>query len=107
MPHHIHGVVILNDRSRDGMETQNIASLQTQSPVNNRFGPQSGNLASVIRGFKVGVTSYASQQGFVFNWQPRFHDHIIRTQKEMNGIAEYIENNVAKWEFDELNKLED
>jgi hypothetical protein len=44
----------------------------------------------------------ASLQNFA--WQTRFNDRIIRNQDEMNRIAKYIENNVANWETDELNK---
>lgn len=37
---------------------------------------------------------------FPFAWQRLYYDHIIRDSGEMNQIAEYIENNVAKWESD-------
>lgn len=60
----------------------------------NRFGPQKRNLASVIRGIKSAVKSYANQNNIPFAWQPRYHDRIIRDSHEMNRIAEYIENNV-------------
>ena len=119
MPNHIHAVIIINEivetqnfASRDGCaeipsgsrETQNFASLQSQSQFQNcnRFGAQSKNLASIIRGFKIGVTKYAMQHGISFAWQPRFYDHIIRNHHEINRIAEYIENNVARWDLDEL-----
>ena len=94
MPNHIHGILIINSP----VETQNFASLQS-----NKFCPQSKNLASVIRGFKIGVTKYARENNIPFAWQTRFHDRIVRNTDELNRIAEYIENNVAKWAFDELN----
>ena len=124
MPNHIHAIIIINEivetqnlASRNGQteipngsnETQNFASLQSQNqPQNNtahinRFGPQSKNLASVIRGFKIGVTKYARQRGIAFAWQPRFYDHVIRNHHEINRIAEYIGNNVTRWDLDELN----
>ena len=79
-------------------ETQNFASLQRK----HGFGPQSRNLASVIRGFKIGVKKYANARGLPFAWQSRFHDHIIRNADEMNRIVSYIENNVASWETDKF-----
>ena len=94
MPNHIHGILIINPP----VETQNFASLQS-----NKFGPQSKNLASVIRGFKIGVTKYARENNIPFAWQTRFYDRIVRNTDELNGISQYIENNVAKWAFDELN----
>lgn len=96
MPNHIHGILIIDSPE----ETQNFASLQSQS---NKFGPQSKNLASVIRGFKIGVTKYARENNIPFAWQTRFYDRIVRNTDELNGISQYIENNVAKWAFDELN----
>ncbi len=91
MPDHIHGIVIIDDF----VETQNFASLHDNE--SNKFGPQSKNLASVIRGFKIGVSKFARQNNIPFSWQSRYYDRIIRDSAEMNHIAEYIENNVAEW----------
>ena len=69
-----------------------------------QFGPQSGNLSSVIRGIKSAVTKYANEHNIPFAWQSRYHDHIIRNQLEMNRIADYIQNNPMKWELDRFYK---
>lgn len=68
----------------------------------NHFGPQSKNLASIIRGFKIGVTKNARQIHPDFAWQPRFHDHIIRNDKSFQRISEYIVNNPSNWQEDKL-----
>ena len=83
-------------------ETQNFASLQGETLQ--KFGPQSRNLASIVRGFKIGVTKYANEHNLSFAWQPRFHDHIIRNQYEMNRIGDYIINNIARWKEDCYNQ---
>lgn len=72
-----------------------------------RFGPQSGNLPSVVRGIKSAVTKYAIEHDIAFAWQSRYHDHIIRNQLEMNRIADYIENNPMCWELDRFYKKKD
>ncbi len=36
-------------------------------------------------------------------WQRSFYDHIIRNEKSLNEIKEYILNNPATWEDDENN----
>ena len=69
-----------------------------------RFGPQFGNLSSVVRGIKSAVTKYAIEHDISFAWQSRYHDHIIRNQLEMNRIADYIENNPMQWELDRFYK---
>jgi REP element-mobilizing transposase RayT len=62
-----------------------------------------GWLSVAVGGLKAAVTKFARENNFDFAWLPRFDDHIIRTQKEMNRIADYIENNVARWNDDCFN----
>ena len=52
------------------------------------------------------MTCHSRQNNIPFAWQSRFHERIIRNTDEMNHIAEYIENNVAKWDLDKLNKTD-
>ena len=99
MPNHVHGVIVIDKNDDDTVETQYIASLQHK----NKFGPQSKNLASIIRGFKIGVTKYARQNTNIFNvWQSRFYDHIIRNEKSHQKINEYIINNPLNWQIDKF-----
>jgi len=112
------------DDGRD-VETQNFASLQQQHPdgitppdasqprdasqppepnkPQNQFGPQSKNLASIIRGFKIGVTKNARQIHSDFAWQSRYHDHIIRDDPSFQRISNYIIHNPAHWQEDKFN----
>ncbi|TZF86427.1 hypothetical protein FW774_05120 (plasmid) [Pedobacter sp. BS3] len=111
MPNHIHGIVVIDKGNAENggcttpnlVETQNFASLHrnNQLPIN-KFGPQSKNLASIIRGFKIGVTKYARTINPNFAWQSRYHDRIIRDQPEHERIASYILNNPINWEGDSL-----
>ena len=84
-------------------ETHSNASLRRRGDDGNKFGPQKRNLASVVRGIKSAVKSYANQNNIPFAWQSRYHDRIIRDRHEMNRIAEYIENNVINWAMDKYN----
>jgi hypothetical protein len=61
-------------------------------------------LCVTMRGFKSAVTKFANQNAFIFAWQTRVHDHIIRCQNKMNRIADYIENNHATWDNDCFNE---
>jgi putative transposase len=118
MPNHVHGIIIIN-KSDDmsPVETQNLASLQSSSKRNlpktqnlaslqssSKYGPQSKNIASIIRGYKIGVTKYSSNNNISFKWQPRFFDHIIRDDKSLQKIREYIVNNPINWQDDEMNQ---
>ena len=101
MPNHIHGIIFINKSDIDmhcPVQTQNFASLAYDDKPKNQFGPQSKNLASIIRGFKIGVTKSARLTNSDFAWQSRYHDHIIRDQKAHDNIANYIRNNPSNWE---------
>ena len=40
----------------------------------------------------------------IFDWQSRFHEHIVRTEETYKTIANYIVNNPSKWAEDSLFK---
>ena len=63
-----------------------------------------GRLSRIIGQYKSAVTKYAIEHDIPFAWQPRYHDHIIRNQLEMNHIAQYVQNNPMKWEMDRFYK---
>jgi hypothetical protein len=92
------------------VQTQNFASVQIPSyqsdhpKSTNKFGPQSQNLASIIRGFKIGVTKFAKTKTNGFGWQPRFHDHIIRNEESYQRIKNYIRTNPQNWKSDKFSK---
>jgi putative transposase len=101
MPNHVHGVIVIN-KKRKPVETQYIASLQNEIKIDpnykNKFGPQSNNMASIIRGFKIGVKKWATINNKHFEWQSRYYDRIIRNDEELENIREYIRNNPAQWD---------
>ena len=68
-----------------------------------KSGPQRKNLSSIIRGFKSAVTIDIRKINSDFGWQPRFHDHLIRDNKSLNNIRQYIRDNPKNWADDELN----
>jgi putative transposase len=75
-----------------------IGGFTNQNAPANQFGPQSKNVASIIRGFKSAVTTQAKKYGFVdFDWQPLYHDHIIRNARAFENIENYIANNPLNW----------
>jgi len=117
MPNHFHGIIIIGENQYnkrnaatnddDDVETPCIASPQptnTQPYTKNKFAPQSKNLASIIRGFKSAVTIQARLIHAEFAWQSRFHDHIIRNEESFQRISEYIRNNPANWQTDQLHQ---
>jgi hypothetical protein len=62
-----------------------------------------GWLSVAVGGIKSAVTRFARENSIEFAWQTRFDDRIIRNQDDMNRIADYIENNAARWSADCFN----
>ena len=107
MPNHVHGVIVIAKPADADVETHDHASVETQdfaSLPRNRFGPQSKNLASIVRGYKIGVTKFARANNIPFAWQARYHDHVIRNDGEWERITKYIMANPMNWKHDEFNQ---
>jgi putative transposase len=99
MPNHFHGIIIIgeNQFNQHVGDSNGRDAMHRVSTTTTAFGPQSKNLGSIIRGYKSAVTTYARKNNIKFSWQPRFHDHIIRSEDEYHRIANYILNNPNKW----------
>lgn len=72
--------------------------MKLHAPTNN-FSLQPHSLGSIIRGFKSSVTSrinkFQNTPGKKF-WQRNYYEHIIRNDKDLKRIREYIKNNPVK-----------
>ena len=84
MPNHLHGILFINKPEKVDWQV-------------NKFGVQSQNLASVIRGYKASVKTFATKNNIEFNWQPRYYDRVIIDEKEYLNVCTYIENNPTQW----------
>ena len=100
MPNHIHAIVFIDGGIAAARNVSTGKNEQMQKIANHR-----GRLSVVLGGFKSAVTKFANENEISFAWQAGFDDRIIRTQNSMNGIADYIENNVARWDRDYYNEL--
>ena len=99
MPNHFHGIVIINpvgafDRT---------PLPQSNKPIIPSMKPKS--LSSLMAGFKSSVTK---QINLIRNtarakvWQRNYYEHIIRNEKALNNIQQYIINNPLSWQKDQL-----
>jgi putative transposase len=96
MPDHMHGILFINKPDKISWEI-------------NKFGAQSKNLASILRGYKSSVKTYATTNNIEFTWQSRYYDRVIRNEKEYLNIKGYIQDNPDQWflnqqDFDNLFK---
>ena len=113
MPNHFHGIIIIgaNEYNGDiaggnGRDAMHRVSTCDTFADGNKFGPQSKNLASILRGYKSAVTTHARKNDIPFGWQSRFHDHVIRSEDECNRISNYIVNNPTNCSKDKFHSKE-
>lgn len=121
MPNHIHLMIKISQfvetehapSNSQGInrlhQTEHAPSLQQNQCENEivdekmrAISSRKNNLSYAVGNFKSAVTKFANERGIPFAWQTRFHDRIVRDTCEMNQIADYIENNVQKWEMDKF-----
>ncbi|MBA3874149.1 MAG: transposase [Anaerolineae bacterium] len=90
MPNHIHGIIFLVG---EGFIPPAVAT-----------PPKSIYLSQVIAGYKAGVTRQINRINSYTSsiWQRSFHDHIIRSEPELNHIRHYVANNPSLWEQDKF-----
>ena len=80
MPNHIHGILMIMNDDTDVTPTS--------------------SLPNIIKGFKSSCTNRVLKLDKNFKWLPRYHDRIIRNEKELFYIREYISNNPVNWNQD-------
>ncbi len=122
MPNHVHAIIVIDNPEQTlpvvVVETLHCnVSTTTDTTVmpgigNNEktkniamasISPKSGSLSTIIRSFKSAVTKNAHLINADFEWQSRFHDHIIRNNESYQRIKNYIETNAKNWDADKFN----
>ncbi|MEO9205667.1 MAG: hypothetical protein ABI296_08155 [Gammaproteobacteria bacterium] len=102
MPNHFHGIMIIGENEFNCVDDCRDAMHRVFTTPTNKFGPQSKNLGSIMRGFKSSVTTHSKILKIEFAWQERYHDHIIRSHDEFERISNYILNNPNNWTDDKF-----
>lgn len=97
MPNHFHGIVIICRGDRP------VAPTPAALP-----GPRPKSIGSLMSGFKSAVTKRINEirnTPGISVWQRNYYEHIIRNEKSLENIRNYIIYNPAQWEEDENNLL--
>ena len=125
MPNHFHAIILITSPPPVGtqisasghsasdltntqtteQQTQKSASLRGAGATPNNVAR--GSLSAIVRDFKANVTRTVNAQRAtryqspVKVWQGRFHDRIIRDEKELLDTRRYIIENPQNWQRDE------
>ena len=106
LPNHVHGIIIIVGE-QCSVGARHAVPLHNNERQREQFGrPTRGTLPTIIRSFKSATTKRVNEirnsQGEPV-WQRNFYERIIRNEKELNRIREYIFNNPARWNEDKDN----
>jgi putative transposase len=85
MPNHIHGILILTESM---VGTRHAVSLREEFSK-----AVAGSVPTIVRSFKSATTKRIHEirnTSPLRAWQSRFYDRIIRNDKELNNIRDYI-----------------
>jgi putative transposase len=104
MPDHVHGILLLKsphpptaDPPRNPTGDRVILS-----PMRRGLRPLArGSVSSIVNHCKGNVKRWCNKNGMeYFDWQSRFRDTIIRSDRSLYFIRKYIRENPVRWEQD-------
>ena len=55
------------------------------------------SFGEIMRWFKGKCTFLIHRSHINFKWQPRFYDHVVRDQNDLERIRHYIQTNPERW----------
>ena len=107
MPNHFHAILVINNVGAtrwvalDGPWQSENRATQRVAPTT---GPVSGSVGAIIGQFKSAATKRINPLrnnpgGAV--WQRNYYERVIRTDRELDNIRQYIADNPARWADDE------
>jgi putative transposase len=109
MPNHLHGILVLPDG--DAKEATTRVAPTQPSTVGAPLVGARVRLGDIVGAFKsLATTGYIA--GVKANgwpefrgrlWQRNYYEHIIRDEDALNRIRRYVDDNPARWEFDDEN----
>jgi REP element-mobilizing transposase RayT len=113
MPNHLHGIIIIDTALGKGEAFSDIEPIEVEaesenaSPLRPR-GTQPGLLGAIIQNFKSVSTRMANKRYFEPGnkiWQRDYYERIIRNERELNAIRQYIRDNPLNWDLDSENPM--
>ncbi len=104
MPNHIHGIIWIVETDADHVGAPGRAPLPSPSRAPFHRPPRS--LGSFVAGFKSITTKRINALRGTPGapvWQRNYYEHIIRDEKSLNRIRQYIAANPLRWHLDREN----
>lgn len=105
MPNHIHGILVITGMGEASLdiESGDAGYLSWDASPLRPVGTMPGSLAAIIQNYKSISSRRISAQdeklkGLI--WQRNYYEHVIRNERELRAISEYIQTNPQNWQKD-------
>jgi putative transposase len=101
MPNHLHGILAVG-----GLRS----SLQPVVGVRSRgaCGPSPSSIGAIVGSFKAAVTKAHNDlrgRSGTTVWQRSYYEHVIRNERDLQRVRQYVEENPIRWELDPENPV--
>ena len=93
MPNHVHALIWIQAEVAEGSTAREYGK------------PVAASIPTLVNAYKGSVTKMADNAGLVKGpalWQRNFYDRIVRSERELVNVQEYIRTNPARWQQDQL-----
>lgn len=110
MSNHIHGILVITGRgeaSQQNSFTLPTTSDKDASPLRPN-GTIPGSIGAIIQNYKSVVSRKIANQGEEKRgsiWQRNYYEHVIRNERELQAITDYILTNPQNWDKDTENQI--
>ncbi|MDP2857789.1 MAG: hypothetical protein Q8P50_07410 [Bacillota bacterium] len=109
MPNHVHGIVVITHRrgeaSGPNTRTPGLAAPDA-TPLPHPDGTRPGSLGAIVQNFKSvstrRINTMRSAPGAPV-WQRNYYEHVVRNERELDRIRQYIILNPSRWAWDRQN----
>ena len=110
MPNHLHGIIAITSHRRGVLHTPQSSAVArthldlasgtpTNAPQESLRSP-SETIGAIVRGFKSACSRRINQVRVTPNqpvWQRNYHEHVIRNEKDLQRLRQYILDNPSRW----------
>jgi putative transposase len=111
MPNHMHGIIVLIDMSQEPQ--YDVVRAQRAAPevaFRRQYGDMAkDSLSTIVRAYKSAVTRQINKARGTPGasvWHRNYYERVIRNERELEAIREYIVNNPAGWRGDPAYRLD-
>jgi putative transposase len=117
IPNHLHGIIVLPDRDEIGDVVDHVGAplvgahgraTTTKKKTTIGVAPTIGDVVGAFKSLATveyirGVKSAAWPAFRTRLWQRNYYEHVIRNEEGLNRVRRYIDENPARWVFDDEN----